>query len=303
MFKNTLGKDYEDVKPLLEKFVETRDEDPENRRYVSYYGMIDNQLTLSECITGPCFSSMAYPEEFGLEASDVKYVISSYQDFPEEGDDCYYPINYTVNKDVGHRYINWLVNSSPWADIFLYADEDLFLYKPDVPSNLLLGAMIATRLASEVVGGMDYAPVIWWDKMVNNGVCPRVAYVLCHCLQISGDKLHFSASVSHTAIYPNSSDPNLLPNFIHGNTVKVKSSWIVDPEYYNYNSDILWVDRAFSDERRDTNLISWLCSIPIASTEAVTLNIFDKRQRGNKQFTYEELLKTIPEIERRMKEL
>lgn len=139
--------------------------------------------------------------------------------------------------------------------------------------------------------------------MVSDGVCPRMAYVLCHCLSTNGDEnLWFAGSAAHTAIHARNSSPDLLPNFITGDPLILNKLWSDDPRYFSCK--VSWIDMTFCTEPRPgENIIDWLSKIPIKSVESQSLNIFNKNSEGDNLFTYQELLNIIPRIKEEMDKL
>lgn len=91
-------------------------------------------------------------------------------------------------KDIEDRFFHWLMNESNWAYVFdksiVNLTSDIQIVRTDVPSNMMVSALFATRMTSENGERMG----IWWD-MVERGVDPHVSILLSLNLKKNEDSL------------------------------------------------------------------------------------------------------------------
>ena len=111
----------------------------------------------------------------------------------------------SLRKPTRDKYLKWLFNRSPWAYTFYNTDppaEGEFVYsRTDVPSNLMVGGLIAFRAIYE------YPHIIGhWSWLVRKGVNETYAFILAHsmsyqkkeikCVLGSPDNHHAVAGIS-----------------------------------------------------------------------------------------------------------
>ena len=87
----------------------------------------------------------------------------------------------SLRKPTRDKYLKWLFNRSPWAYTYYNTDppaEGEFVYsRTDVPSNLMVGGLIAFRAIYE------YPHIIGhWRWLVRNGVNETYAFILAHSM-------------------------------------------------------------------------------------------------------------------------
>jgi hypothetical protein len=105
--------------------------------------------------------------------------------------------------DLSHirTYFEWLFNYSPFAPCFITKsaksaiDKKVIALTPEQPSNLIGGALIATRLGTERYTAQYRiaARLLMWSKLVTLGVHPSLAFTLSHVPsfpKIKGDDLN-----------------------------------------------------------------------------------------------------------------
>lgn len=121
-------------------------------------------------IGGPCHMGLA------MEYADKPTAVVSLINYSR--------IKYSRHK-VGYTipYYRWLLNDSIYRDCFVTKSPIEAIHKgvichTDVPSNLLLGALIATRYPWE------YANIQFktWCELYRRGVNPSMAFVMCHAI-------------------------------------------------------------------------------------------------------------------------
>lgn len=119
-------------------------------------------------------------------------------------------------------YFEWLFNYSPFAPCFITKgarralSERVIAFDPEQPSNLIGGALIASRLGTEryTASYRIAGRLLMWHRLVELGVHPSLAFSLCHVpsiTKIKGSDLNIKAideinwkysNVGHEAISP-----------------------------------------------------------------------------------------------------
>ena len=122
-------------------------------------------------------------------------------------------------------YFEWLFNYSPFAPCFITKgarralNERVIAFDPEQPSNLIGGALIASRLGTERYSASYRIAgrLLMWHRLVELGVHPSLAFSLSHfpsITSIGGTDLHISkikeinwgySNVGHEAISPGES--------------------------------------------------------------------------------------------------
>lgn len=136
-------------------------------------------------------------------------------------------VNYL--KDKAHLYWAWLVKESPWADVFLSKNPDLYLTKGLMlhtdkgvfGHGRVLGAAIATRSLTEHVGHTH----LWFD-LVERGCDPTYAYAIALSFGTEGvigdkgitpDKIVYPTRVNHGGITPYNWSCQTFANWMNRN--------------------------------------------------------------------------------------
>lgn len=122
-------------------------------------------------------------------------------------------------------YFEWLFNYSPYAPCFITKgarralSERVIAFDPEQPSNLIGGALIASRLGTEryTASYRIAGRLLMWNRLVELGVHPSLAFTLCHIPSITklkGSDLNIKeieeinwkySNVGHEAISPGES--------------------------------------------------------------------------------------------------
>ena len=140
-------------------------------------------------VGGPCHMGLAT-----VSASKPVAVVSliDYEQIKEDR----HKVGYTI------PYYRWLLNDSIYRDCFVTKSPIEAIHKgvicnTDVPSNLLLGALIATRYPWEYACHQFKS----WCEMYRRGVNPSMAFVLCHSVLHNIGGISFQgALMGHNAI-------------------------------------------------------------------------------------------------------
>ena len=119
-------------------------------------------------------------------------------------------------------YFEWLFNYSPFAPCFITKgarralNERVIAFDPEQPSNLIGGALIASRLGTEryTASYRIAGRLLMWHRLVELGVHPSLAFTISHfpsITKISGTDLNIKevkeinwlySNVGHEAISP-----------------------------------------------------------------------------------------------------
>lgn len=119
-------------------------------------------------------------------------------------------------------YFEWLFNYSPFAPCFITKgarralNERVIAFDPEQPSNLIGGALIASRLGTEryTASYRIAGKLLMWHRLVELGVHPSLAFTLSHfpsMTKIEGTDLNIKgvkeinwlySNVGHEAISP-----------------------------------------------------------------------------------------------------
>lgn len=164
-------------------------------------------------------------------------------------------INYSRIKANRHKsgytipYYRWLLNDSIYRDCFVTKSPIEAIHKgvichTDVPSNLLLGALIATRYPWEYANKQFKT----WCELYRRGVNPSMAFIVCHAALYSFKKLSFQGVLlRHNALDLHDMTERGMEVFLKGDRKRVfnkRRSLYVDNDYYG-------VTRAWQDDRDD----------------------------------------------------
>lgn len=101
------------------------------------------------------------------------------------------------------KYLNWLLNDSPFAESFITKDseevlkEGLAISTCNVDGRLLVGGMTALRGVWETNNG-NFC-MYNFERLLDAGVHPDFAFILGHCIN-SGDGITAGGYGGHTAI-------------------------------------------------------------------------------------------------------
>jgi len=161
-------------------------------------------------------------------------------------------------------YLQWLFNDSFWADCFVDKDaaytikRGFIITRTDVPSNILMGALISSRRISEYVHIAQM-----FNKLHKAGMNGELAYLLAHHVSRGtmrdnkGDLLNLN--VGHTAVDVTNMGKKALGRFIDRTPVHVNEdyhdSWI----YFGVDK-MWWSDQdpycgCFNDESPLTRIV------------------------------------------------
>ncbi len=178
----------------------------ERKAGVSNYGVIDPDRGFVDCQYTACHYGLNLDNSQARGTKPIA-VVNSIQTVR------------TKTPDIARTFIEWLVNYSPYQEIFLYKDmkqvydeHNVLVTKVDVPSNLLVGGLVAARAMSE------YADVAnTWYEFVQEGCHPDVAFMYAHWFGTFSGRLGKNMRQGHTALDGYQINDTSVVNYMTGN--------------------------------------------------------------------------------------
>lgn len=176
-----------------------------------------------------CHAAMSYPRSYAPKKNgQIIAVINRV-------------LKYQISSDIVLAFYEWLLNSSPFAPVFITKDaKDVLdvgasIVDTDQPTNLIMGGLIAGRCLNE-----HRTMLLLWHDLITRDVNPNVALYFCHAFRKSSEKLTHMGT-SHSMLNSNHLDSG-VGNFLHGVGKLSKDHWI-NTETYTYNTNNMWVDK------------------------------------------------------------
>ena len=133
-------------------------------------------------------------------------------------------------------YYRWLLNDSPYAECFITKDaKEAIQYgiicKTNVPSNLLVGGLVASRYPWEYAQNNYRA----WCELYKRGVHPSMAFVMCHAVyQEREGKLQWGDGLyGHNSMCPDRTSVEGILTFLKNNKDNMNLN-------ANYNKDRMY---------------------------------------------------------------
>lgn len=157
----------------------------------------------------PCYGALSR-QECGTE-----YILSST-----------YNHKISLSEDKCIKYLDWLLNHSPYSRVFIDKDASECLDRGFVsvsgrtPSNLMLGGLIAVRRLYE------YSSVVEaFDILVEGGVKPNLAYLIAHRSRVveEGSGISFNSFTTSHVNLNHSFDKEYIMNFVNNNPTEKDS--------------------------------------------------------------------------------
>lgn len=205
--------------------------------------------------------------EFTGKKGDLKYIQNfTLTPFPD------------YSREMHLMYISWLINNSPYAEVFLNKDPEFILdnyYICDAaaPTNVLIGGLICTRFTWEDKN-RNALPV--WARIVKLGGDPNLAFAFSHIFR--------KTIASRTELYPiaatTGQDYHNLMTFSNAplykvvNFVKDNKQHIEEP--FNIKREYNRVENLWEGAGNITPTFYDSCAYlqPISNKETVNYNIF-----------------------------
>jgi len=153
-----------------------------------------------------------------------------------------------VSEDKLLRYIDWLINRSPWEKIFVDKDATSvrqlgYLVDANHPSSFIGSAMVASRFMTESYSGKSWeCRCKVYQELLEIGCTENEAFFFAHMYNIEVDKglypLVFSRLQSgHWTFFGSNYQENYVRNFLTGHVAKTGANILASGK--GYESDTL----------------------------------------------------------------
>lgn len=231
-------------------------------------------------VSHACFAGAGY----GRGIDSIALLVSLSDTFGREG----LEVGFTPEENV--RYLDWLMNRSPWQSAFLGKDaaksyENRFVVlRTDIPANMLFGGGVGVRKMWETTS----VKRVWLD-MTAVGVQEDFAYYLGCCAQLSGGNIGWNGyEPGHGNLETPFSYSTLL-NFLSHKATKLTNLYTSGESVRGYSA--MWNgrdDKAVNDFMKDKLFIE-------EGKEQVQLNPFAKAaQTQLKLVPYKKAVEAMP---------
>jgi len=214
------------------------------------------------------------------EYKGIKYVLSAVMS-----------LNKGVSKKRALTYIDWLINRSPWAEVFVDKNAESvmelgYLVDAKHPSNFITSAMIASRFITEAYVSPDTfeGRNKLFFELLEAGVPETESFLFCH--YYSGAKkdlfpVYYSPiSTGHTVFSDRMFDKDYFKNFLRGFAVNPSKEFLDKGKGYQGGIFMLWGEgkghNKFSEFMRALK--------PARVSLKVDLNIFRKIKEDQIQY-------------------
>ena len=244
-----------------------------NKKSNAYIGLIverANKLELEVIGPGPChgsFQKNSLTYTLGTDRTAV-YTLSAVQQL-------------RVSTEDAKMFIEWLVQRSPWNEMFLTKDVDDILKhgyvsRTDLPDNFIVGGYIASRLITESYNEYVVDRFAVFKEMIKAGASETEAFMFAHMYASENKKKTYPILLQplnsgHATFSIGNRGKNYFKNFLTARPVNPGPNFNVNRGYNSRIYDI-WgspVDTA--------GFLGFCRKIkPRSSKEATNYNIFEK---------------------------
>lgn len=198
---------------------------------------------------------------------DFEWLLNSFQAIPKHN-----------SKEDAELYIHWLVNDSPYKEVFITKDakdimENNYVVRVDIPSNMLSSAMIVSRVPTEIYSPEVSRRLLSWARFVKLGCDPTKAFLYTSMFATEEGGLFYSPiSSGHWAFFPMQNDLKYIKNFLLGRVVAPEGLYCKNRRYENANN--IWGGNYGYEEKKQYDCFKKL--EPRKKENKVNLNIFYK---------------------------
>lgn len=257
----------------------------------SFGGFILDDMSLRTIGTWVChgwlipynLSTLCNKHKF--QSKDIKYILSA----------CMHSF---ASQDKVLAHIDWLVNRSPWASIFL--DKDVariyelgFVVDAHAPSNLVGNGLVATRFYTEsyVSDWKNRAPIN--QEFLDMGFTETEAYLFTHLYAPDKKSLYpvtYSRySSGHAVLSSSNVGKEYYKNFLSGNPVNLSGSIRECGGYPTDTLNATW-GKSVSGDRFSERVQALR---PIIAVQKKDLHIFRRTAREAWSYENREQLKSV----------
>lgn len=173
-----------------------------------------------------------------------------------------------VKPEVASNFFRWLFNESPWKSVFATKDaeealEHGIISEADVPNNLMVGGLVATRWPTEFPLRCDM-----WQALVNEGCEGDFAFCVSMLYKAEEGAAVNRAAGGHTPMASGRLKGDYLKRFLAHNPAKANKNY---SEKLTYSG----IDDTWGDGREGgKGLQTFLDKIKVGKGEVVDLNPF-----------------------------
>lgn len=249
------------VKTYVDAYFNIKDHDQpptSNTGGVVQYGFATKGGRYWTCDWNGCYSGMRdaggklldgsdyEDEEYDEEEENYKYTLKGKNKIM-------YVVNYMTTKgkpvnEAGKAYLDWLMNESPWAVVFVTktAEEAIAtgaIVDASYPNNLVTSACIATRWTGECRTYCDF-----WYAAVQAGMNPHDAMWMSNFFYIAGGEVLYSPRSEHTPFGGYNLTPKGYNNYIR-NIYDTKQDKYCDVGSYSNLFRVFDVDNSLENNQ------------------------------------------------------
>jgi hypothetical protein len=203
---------------------------------VTYFSVIDEDGKIIHNGNQACHAGLSYSG-----ASKPQRVISRIQ---WESSGRFGDLDWTPH-EMKVAFFDWLTLESPYAPTYIYGGGEkavrrgFVVCRTDVPSNLLAGALIAHRAATEFNSRIMRG---WWE-LVKRGVNKNLAFFLGHWFADgAGGLMDVTYRNSHVAVDASSYSTKYIMAFCTSKMFNLNKNYLDDPSRYHPVHDIFYHD-------------------------------------------------------------
>lgn len=214
-----------------------------------------------------CHASLNYPNK---EVGDILAVVSGLQ-------------SHGFSKEEEKIFVNYMLNESHWSRCFLnpsvkhVMEKRYWIGNPDVESNFLTNAMVATRLISEFPNRFKV-----FLAAMEEGLTGNEAYLLSMVLNINSDKFVWQVSSGHSPINGGNAK-QLMKSFLIEGPVKARMGGVYK-EVRGYRGLTSVWSGADSYESKGWDM--FYAIVPAQEKVMKNLNIFYKPPKHERGYLY-----------------
>jgi hypothetical protein len=190
------------------------------------------------------------------------------------------------------RYIDWVVNTSPWRSAFVTHDPEeiyktCYVLHLDIPCNFLMGALITSRSVNETYSTTVGERIRGWNKLVEMGIDPTRAHLYVSMFSNFGDVWKAtSAQGGHWPLDVSCYDESYIYNYLHDNPINLGVDYTKSNSMFQAKagegSSVSVGKIWYSNTPIIQNNQDYCARLkPISMKRAVNLNIFYKEKLSN----------------------
>jgi len=241
----------------------------------SVWGAVWEDGEMIRCEHTHCFGASKQSQYL-----NAKWIVSRIQDNGAAG-------TYKFEEDLV-KFYDWLFNVSPWAKVFVTkcgkqaVKERWLVVHTEVPSNLMLGALMASRIPSE-----SSNPMFVMNDLAELGVPQSLGFLIGQCLaggdQRKGSAIWGDTTAEHRCISVSAMKKHEAQNFLTGQLDNPNMDYVNNTKYTQpFSVNSIWgsrgrgmslptfIERNFDAEALLNEVEEVTCLNPFKITEVVS---------------------------------